>query len=185
MKIFLVGLPGSGKSTSGRQLSSLMSLEFLDLDQQIEQLTQMPISEVFQKYGETHFRELERDTLNKLSHERQQFVLATGGGTPCFHQNMETMNQAGITIFLDIPSREIIGRMSKKGIENRPLFRSLNPDNMVAEFDRKFSHRIPFYQQAKIEISGDTVTAERIAHLIALHNEETSTDQDLRQDADS
>ena len=181
MKIFLVGLPGSGKSTAGRQLSRLMQVEFLDLDHEIEHLMRMPISEVFQKYGEDYFRELERDTLDKIIHEHSRFVLATGGGTPCFHQNMERMNQAGITVFLDIPSKEIIGRMSKRGIASRPLFRSLDPDNMVAEFDKKFSHRIPFYQQAKIDISGDSVTAERISHLIAIHQSENSPDQDISQ----
>lgn len=181
MKIFLVGLPGSGKSTAGRQLARLMEQTFLDLDHEIEQLMRMPISEVFQKYGEVYFRELERDTLDKLIHEYPHFVMATGGGTPCFHQNMETMNAAGISVFLDIPSREIIGRMSKKGMADRPLFRGLNPDNMVAEFDKKFSHRIAFYRQSKIEISGDTVTPERITHLIAIHQSETSPGQDLSE----
>ncbi len=107
--------------------------------------------------------------------------MATGGGTPCFHQNMQTMNEAGITVFLDIPSRMIIGRMSKKGMADRPLFRGLNPDNMVLEFDQKFSHRIPFYRQAKIEISGDTITPERIIHLIAIHQSETSTGRDVSE----
>ena len=169
MKIFLVGLPGSGKSTLARQLGRLMEMAFIDLDHEIEHITRMPISEVFQHHGEAYFREVERDTLDKVIHERQEFVMATGGGTPCFHQNMEKMNQVGITIFIDIPSQEIIGRMSKKGMADRPLFRNLDEKNMVAEFDKKFSHRIPYYQQAKIEISGDHVTPERIIHLISLH----------------
>jgi len=179
MKVFLIGLPGSGKSTLGRQLGRLMNTEFLDLDHEIEHLMRIPISEVFQKYGEAYFRELERDMLDKIIHEHQRFILATGGGTPCFHQNMDTMNQAGITVFLDIPSMEIVGRMSKKGMASRPLFRDLNPGNMVAEFDKKFGHRVPFYREANIEISGDSITPERIVHLIAIHQSEASTDQDL------
>lgn len=154
-------------------------MEFLDLDHEIEHLMRMPISEVFQKYGEDYFRELERDTLDKIIHEHDRFVLATGGGTPCFHQNIESMNQAGITVFLDIPAKEIIGRMSKKGIASRPLFRSLDPENMIVEFDKKFNHRIPFYRLAKIDISGDSVTAERIAHLIAVHQSEVSGSRDI------
>lgn len=175
MKIFLVGLPGSGKSTAGRQLARLMQLSFLDLDHEIEHLMRMPIPEVFQKYGEAYFRELERDTLDKLAHEEASFVMATGGGTPCFHDNIQTMNQSGITVFLDIPPREIVGRMSSKGIASRPLFRSLNPENMVEAFDRKFRHRLPYYKKAQIEISGNSVTAERIAYLLALHNSDRPT----------
>lgn len=171
MRIFLVGLPGSGKSTLGRQLSRLMQVDFFDLDHEIVHVARMPISEVFQKQGEDYFRELERDTLDKLSLEHSSFVMATGGGTPCFHKNMDKMNHMGITVFIDIPSQMIIGRMSKKGMAARPLFSSLDPENMVAEFDQKFSYRMPYYQQAKINISGDYVTPERIMHLVSVHQE--------------
>lgn len=168
MKVFLVGMPGSGKSTLGKQIARILNMHFVDLDTAIEQLTRKPIREIFQKQGEVYFRELERDTLDKLIHEHEAFVMATGGGTPCFHDNMLTMNKVGITVFIDIPSQEIIQRMSKKGIADRPLFHGMDMENMVAEFDKKFKHRIPYYRQAKLEISGDYVTAERIVHLISL-----------------
>jgi len=174
MKIFLVGLPGCGKSTLGRQLARLMETDFLDLDQEIEQLVRMPISEVFQRQGEAYFRELERDVLDKCIHQQQDFVMATGGGTPCFHQNIDTINAAGITIFINIPAKVIIGRLSRKGIMDRPLFRDLDEKDMVTAFEKKFSNRMPCYKQAKIEISGDYVTPERIMHLISLHQSEAS-----------
>lgn len=168
MKIFLVGMPGSGKSTLGKQIGKLMNLHFIDLDIEIEHLTRISIREIFQQHGETYFRELERDTLDKLIHEHESFVMATGGGTPCFYENMEVMNKVGLTVFINIPSQEIVYRLSKKGISVRPLFQGMDTENLVEEFDRKFRHRIPFYQQAQIEISGDYVTPERIIHLISL-----------------
>ncbi len=168
MKIFLVGMPGSGKSTLGKQIARLMELPFIDLDTEIESLARIPISEVFLQQGETYFRELERDTLDKLIHENESFVMATGGGTPCFHLNMKAMNQSGITVFIDIPSHEIVRRMSKKGIAVRPLFHGIDPENFVEAFDEKFRHRISFYQLASIAISGEYITPERIIHLISL-----------------
>lgn len=168
MKIFLVGMPGSGKSTLGKQIARLMAMHFIDLDIEIEHLTRISIREIFQQHGEDYFRELERDALDKLIHKHESFVMATGGGTPCFHDNMKVMNKTGLSVFINIPSQEIIHRMSKKGIVERPLFQGMDTENLVAEFDKKFRHRIPFYKQAQIEISGDYVTAERIIHLISL-----------------
>jgi shikimate kinase len=168
MKVFLVGMPGSGKSTLGKQLSRLLDHTFIDLDHEIEGLIRMPISELFRQQGETYFRELERDTLDRIIHQHTGFVLATGGGTPCFYDNMQSMNDAGTTVFLDIPTAHIIGRMSKKGMADRPLFRGLDQENLVRDFDQKFSYRIPFYKQAKIEIAGEQITAERIAYLLSL-----------------
>lgn len=168
MKVFLVGMPGSGKSTLGKQVARLMNMCFIDLDVEIENLTRISIREVFQQHGEAYFRELERDMLDKLIHENESFVMATGGGTPCFHDNMKAMNKVGLSIFIDLPSHEIISRMSKKGIADRPLFQEMDTKDLVTEFDKKFKHRIPYYRQAKLEISGDYVTAERIIHLISL-----------------
>ncbi|MFP4089569.1 MAG: shikimate kinase [Cyclobacteriaceae bacterium] len=168
MKVFLVGMPGSGKSTLGRQLGRLLDHTFIDLDHEIEHTMRMPVSEIFRRNGETYFRELERDTLDRIMHEHENFVLATGGGTPCFYDNMKAMNEAGITVYLDIPTSHIIGRMSAKGMADRPLFQQMDPNNLVRDFDLKFSYRIPFYRQAKIEIAGEHITAERIAHLLSL-----------------
>lgn len=170
MKIFLVGMPGSGKTTLGKQVARLLDMQFIDLDTEIEHLARTTISEIFQQHGEVYFREMERDTLDKIIHEHESFVMATGGGAPCFHNNMKAMNEAGLSIFIDIPSHEIISRMSKKGMADRPLFQGMDAQNMVEAFDKKFSSRIPFYKQAKIEISGDYVTAVRIIHLISLQN---------------
>ncbi|WKN32372.1 shikimate kinase [Porifericola rhodea] len=170
MKVFLVGMPGSGKSTLGKQIARLMDMPFIDLDTEIERLVRTSISELFQQHGEDYFREVERDTLDKIIHEQDSFVMATGGGTPCFHENMSAMNKAGLSVYIDLPSQEIINRMSKKGMVQRPLFHGLDAADMVKAFDQKFNHRIPFYKKAKIEIAGDYITAERIIHLISLQS---------------
>src|SRR6185503_20434689 len=100
MKIFLLGLPGSGKTTLGKELSNALRLPFVDLDSEIERLEGKKISEIFAANGEEYFRNLESSELRKRCTSKGEFVMATGGGTPCFFDNMEWINRAGKSIFL-------------------------------------------------------------------------------------
>ena len=149
MKIFLMGLPGSGKSTLGKQLAQHLALPFIDLDEVIEQTSQRSIRIIFADEGEEVFRQLEQQALHYVIMQQEAFILATGGGTPCFYDNMEVMNQAGITFYLDVPISIIIQRMQEKQIANRPLLRGMNVETLEQEFKAKFAHRLPVYQQAK------------------------------------
>ena len=155
MKLFLVGLPGSGKSTLGKQLAEQLDLPFTDLDDIIEAQANQPIREVFAQYGEEYFRELEQRTLLETINQNNSFVIATGGGTPCFFDNMQQMNQAGTTIFVDTEVEIIAERMKKEGVAVRPLLHELDTDNFAEDYYRKFAHRLAYYRQAMI-----TVTAE-------------------------
>ena len=101
-KIFIVGMPGSGKSTMARYLCSQTNFKYLDLDEEIEKKTQMTVKEIFENKDENYFRSLETDLLEEIIQKENSFILATGGGTPCFNNNMEIMNKNGSTIFLNI-----------------------------------------------------------------------------------
>ncbi|MBX2946567.1 MAG: shikimate kinase [Cyclobacteriaceae bacterium] len=165
MKIFLVGLPGSGKSTFGKQLAEALQLPFIDLDKEIEQACGMPVAEIFASKGEPWFREQESVTLRTIVGKDHSFVMATGGGTPCFHGSMELMNQAGTTIFLDIPLNIIEQRISEVEKSARPLFKS---ERSVSEkLQQLYEHRLPFYQQAVIHVNEPPLLNKVLAELLS------------------
>ena len=144
MNIYLVGMMGAGKSTFGRQLAKHLQYNFIDLDDAIVKETGKSIETIFQESGETSFREIEKEVLHKTSQNNQNKVIATGGGAPCFYDNMEYMNENGITIFLNISADEIAERLSKSDNNHRPIIKNKNKEELEI--------RIPFYEKSKIEI---------------------------------
>jgi shikimate kinase len=166
MKIFLIGLPGSGKSTIGKQLAKALHLPFVDLDVEIEKAESKSVSEIFARIKEDYFRKAEAMVLKSFCDSLSDFVMATGGGTPCFFDNMEVMNHVGKTIFLDVSAREIATRMLKTELATRPLLAKSAPDEVKDRIEFLRSHRVQYYQKAKIRISKDQVSMEEILLLI-------------------
>lgn len=158
MKIFLLGLPGSGKTTLGKQLSEALRLPFVDLDFAIEQGAGEKITEIFKEKGEDYFRELESAELKKWCFDQEGFVMATGGGTPCFNDNMKWINESGKSIFLDVPARAIARRIKKAEMLERPLLASLRPEELKDYIEFLRSSRIPYYGQAHISLPGDSIS---------------------------
>lgn len=115
MKIFLVGMPGSGKSSVGKLLAESLRIPFIDLDTIIEKEAGRAIREIFSTQGEARFRELERDALLKVISEKDRFIVATGGGAPCFFDNLEHMKKNGKVVFLDLPMSTIAQRLQNEG----------------------------------------------------------------------
>ena len=146
-KIFIVGMPGSGKSTMAKYLSSETSFKYLDLDEEIELKSKKSVSKIFEIDGEESFRVLEKETLDEIIQKEEKFILATGGGTPSYDDNMEKMNENGITIFLNTSPEILIERISRKN--KRPLFNSTNVREKVSKI---FNERIKFYKQSKYSI---------------------------------
>ena len=143
-KIFIVGMPGSGKSTMAKYLSSETSFKYLDLDEEIELKSKKSVSKIFEIDGEESFRVLEKETLDEIIQKEEKFILATGGGTPSYDENMEKMNENGITIFLNTSPEILIERISRKN--KRPLFNSTNVREKVSKI---FDERVKFYKRSK------------------------------------
>jgi shikimate kinase len=160
LKVVLVGLPGSGKSTFGRQLAKEMDFPFLDLDQLIEERYQLKISEIFSIHGEGTFRDLESLVLQDTLKQDRAFVLASGGGTPCFNDNMDLINAEAISVYLDVPLGSISRRLQTSKAQQRPLFQGLDQGELTLKLKSLLVSREYFYNQAKIKLSGEDFSAE-------------------------
>ena len=125
MQIVLIGYMGSGKSTIGKQLSKLLKISFLDLDNYMEEKLKMSVSEIFSKKGEIFFRKFETTCLEEIFKEKESFILATGGGTPCYGLNLEVMQQqTDLVIYLKASIGELVHRL-KIEKAHRPLIKNI------------------------------------------------------------
>ncbi|HQQ98241.1 MAG TPA: shikimate kinase [Cyclobacteriaceae bacterium] len=166
MKIFLIGLPGSGKSTVGKQLALTMKLPFVDLDDEIERSEGMSIPTLFKQKKEDYFRRAESALLTQWCGREDDFVMATGGGAPVFFDNMARMNAVGITVFLDVPAAEIARRVAASGRNDRPLLQKADAEAMKDQVEFMRSQRIRHYQQATHIIKGTAIPASEIAEVL-------------------
>ena len=148
-RIYLIGFMGSGKSHIGQLLSSAMGLHYIDLDKEIEKKG-MSISEIFNQKGENYFRKLEREALLETI-ALEKTIIACGGGTPCFFDNMEWMNRNGITIFLN-PAIEILMERLINEREKRPLLLKKSDNEIHTYIIELLKTRMQFYQKADFEI---------------------------------
>ena len=154
MKIFLIGFMGCGKSHHGRKLAQMLDYHFIDLDEWIVDKAQMNIPIIFREKGEAYFRQLEAKALRALQ-QQDNTVVACGGGAPCFHQNMDWMNQHGVSVFLDTAEALILERVRRKP-DKRPLLKGKS-DEALRQFIRaKLSERRSFYEQAQIKLAQQT-----------------------------
>ena len=160
--IFLIGLPGSGKSTLGKELAQRLQLAFIDLDQAIVDRIGMSIPEYFQLQGEGNFRLQEKEALHHICATQDGFVMATGGGAPCFHFNMDTMNEHGETVYLDVSPGDLALRIMDEGVENRPIFKSYDQMDLIQEIRELKEKREEFYNQSKIKIRDNQITVDKI-----------------------
>lgn len=164
LKVVLVGLPGSGKSTFGRQLAHELRFPYLDLDHQIEEKFQLKIPEIFSIHGEGKFREWETETLSELLHRDASFVLAAGGGAPCFNDNMDLINEKSISVYLDVPLDTISERLRISKVQNRPMFLNLDQGEITLKLKSLLAQRENFYDQSKIKLSGEDFSAELLIY---------------------
>lgn len=145
---FLIGYMGCGKTTLGRAVANATGIRFIDLDDYIEEREGCTIKEIFATRGEEAFRAIEREALTEVS-RMQGTLVACGGGTPCFGDNMDLLNRCGLTVFLDAPHSSLLSRL-KEGRAKRPLIASLSDEELDAFIHKQMEWRRPHYSRAAL-----------------------------------
>jgi shikimate kinase len=167
MKLFLLGMMGTGKSHWTKKLSKKLKTGGYDLDYLIESHEEKTIAEIFAEDGEAYFRKSEARILRWFA-EKKTFVLATGGGTPCFHDNMDWMNKQGITVWIDEPV-EMLAERLKPEKDHRPLIRELSDEALLRFLSEKLAERRGYYGRATYHLQGGAITDEGFSKIIKAH----------------
>lgn len=158
--IVLVGFMGSGKSTLGKQLAKKLSMTYVDMDLEIERNEAMSISEIFELHGEKYFRSLETEML-KSFRSKDTLVISTGGGAPCFNNNIDVINEVGDSVYLKVPNTELRNRLIV-GKATRPLIAKMNETELMAFVDASVQKREEFYAQCKHTVNSSNITLQDI-----------------------
>lgn len=165
MRIYLIGYMGSGKSTVGTGLAKALNLDFIDLDHYIESRNHRTIPDIFARDGEAEFRRLEQKALHEVS-EFENIVIATGGGAPCFFDNMEVIKRTGKSLYLNGSPRILADRLMHSKTE-RPLIKGKTEPELVAFIAETLAKRSEWYTQAEsiLNFDHDVSTVEVLAAL--------------------
>jgi shikimate kinase len=164
--IFLIGFMGAGKSTIGKKLAHRLGLTFFDLDKLIEAKAGCSISDIFKFLGESAFREMEQACLQSFQTENN-FLLACGGGTPCFFDNLSFMKDNGLVIYVDLQESILFERLSKAK-KIRPSIIGLDENQLKEFISNQLQARMPFYEQADLSMSGLSININGIVEQIEL-----------------
>jgi len=162
--IFFTGFMGCGKTTWSRKLAAHLGYDFIDLDHLLEEQAGMTIAEYFASYGEEAFRILESEVLKQTAYSNNT-VISTGGGLPCFFDNMNWMNAHGKTVYIKLSPKTLVDRL-EKGKAKRPLLHDKHGDELLAFITEKLAEREPYYLQAGYIADGISLSVEGLEALI-------------------
>ena len=169
MKIVLLGYMASGKSSIGKRIGKKLQLPFIDLDDYISEREQLTIPELFKTKGEIYFRKKETQFLKELLKNENEFVLALGGGTPCYGNNMNIVNEFGVSFYLKSSLQNSYKKLSKaKNKQTRPLISTISNDDLKEFIAKHLFERSPFYEQAAHTILTDGKKKKEIVEEILL-----------------
>ena len=147
--IFLIGMPGCGKSHLGERAAQKMKIAFIDFDRYLEEKEGNTIAQIFEKAGEDGFRSLERKYLKELTKKKARRFIALGGGTPCFFDNMQLINKNGLSVYLRAPLADLYKRLLPEA-HKRPLLKDKSGKQLMTYLKELLKNREPFYKQADI-----------------------------------
>jgi shikimate kinase len=178
MRIFLVGYMGSGKSLMGAALAKELGVNFFDLDKAIEKKAGKDVTAIFAGEGEKHFRDLEKQCLTELL-EEDDAVIACGGGTPCFFDNMDKMNDAGVVIYLKMSTDHLVERLEAEK-DSRPLLGGKTGHELWTHVHETLQAREPDYLKAKYKVKAKDLKPAELAEFIRLYElqEETADEEE-------
>ena len=164
MRVFLIGFMGCGKSTIGKALAKQMGFDFIDLDKYIEKKEVKRVQQIFKKKGELAFRKMEGIALLEIC-KKNNIVIATGGGTPCFLKNMQTILEKGRSIYLKIGVEELKERLVNQQ-NQRPLLNNKSEKELFDFINSTLLEREDFYNQAEFIVEGKNISSESVLKLL-------------------
>jgi shikimate kinase len=157
---------GCGKSTLGKKLANELNFKFVDLDDYIESESGKTIAQLFNALGEEGFRKLETKAV-ETSCNWENTIIATGGGAPCFHSNMQIMNASGITVYIKLSPEQLTERL-EDGKAHRPLLKGKSQQEVLAFIEDKLKQRESFYKQAQYTIEGLSISTQKVVEVLQL-----------------
>ena len=163
-RIYLVGYMGAGKSTAAKRLANRLGWDVADTDELFEAKYRISVCDFFHKYDEALYRKLESEVL-KSTESLDNVVVATGGGTACYFDNMEWMNQHGLTVFLKISEKAVVDRLLHAK-RKRPLAIGKSEEELTAFVSQHYGSRLPFYEQARITVKSEDLDLDNLIQLI-------------------
>ncbi len=166
-RIYLIGMPGSGKSTSGKRFAKALGWSYADLDKLVAIRAGKRIPEIFATAGENTFREYEREALHETL-VSTRLVVGCGGGTAAWHNNIDWMLANGLVIWLDIPENELLERLLRSRTD-RPLFPSRDADDIRQRLHELFEKRRPYYEKAQMRVTSEKALLNLVPNLLASH----------------
>jgi shikimate kinase len=164
MICFLIGFMGSGKTHWGKIWAGVSGFNFIDLDEAIEKQEGKSIADIFERKGEKYFRKIEAKSLRTFG-GLTNTIIACGGGTPCFFENMQWMNESGMTIYLKTTGPQILERVLLEQ-EKRPLLKKMNPAELLFFIEQKLKERAPFYNAAKQVLTTENISEQTFGKLL-------------------
>ncbi|MBW8333466.1 MAG: shikimate kinase [Prolixibacteraceae bacterium] len=168
MRIYLIGYMGCGKTTLGRKLAATLNLTFVDLDTFLEEKYFRTIPQIFKEEGEAEFRRKEQNVLHEVS-TFDDVIVATGGGAPCFFDNMEVMNTTGFCIFLDVDTDSLVSRLIHAKTE-RPIIKGKSLEELKLFIEEMMLKRRPYYEKARYILKGSEIKPEQVLEIVKNHD---------------
>jgi shikimate kinase len=166
MKLFLIGFMGSGKTHWGKLLSEKLHLPFFDLDKLVADTEGKTITQIFAEMGEEYFRYKEKQVLEEVVVEHNEFIISCGGGTPCFFNNINFMKKHGKVIWLNTQVDVLVNRLIHEK-SSRPILRDIPAADLKPFILKKLLSRKLYYQQADITVSEESLHIDNFVQIIA------------------
>ena len=163
-RIYIVGYMGAGKTTAARRLAQRLGWEVADTDELFEEKYKISVCDFFNKYDEALYRKLESEVL-KSTESFENIVISTGGGTACYFDNMDWMNQHGLTVFLRISQKAVVDRLVHAK-RKRPLAEGKTEEELAAFVEQHYIGRLPFYEQSRITVKAEDLDLDGLVKQI-------------------